>query len=142
MANDAPQAIAVVLGKTITLRELDAIPGAALPEDATARDQARGTRLQAMVWSAVFADYGKQRDIDPTQAEVESHIRNHARIEKQLRIEREQQREQLEEKLKQPDLAPAQRTQLAQHLQVLESLRAFDAKRDAELMEAQSGAAS
>ncbi|MEK6662897.1 MAG: hypothetical protein AABY73_03425 [Pseudomonadota bacterium] len=32
VANDAPQAVAIVLGKTITVRELDAIPGAALPE--------------------------------------------------------------------------------------------------------------
>lgn len=132
VANDAPQAVATVLGKTITVRELDAIPRAALPEDATARDQVRGTRLQAMVWSAVFADYGKQRGIEPTQAEIESNIQNHARIEKQLRIEREQQREQLKEKLKQPDLAPAELAQLAQYLQVLDSLQAFDAKRDAE----------
>lgn len=127
---DATHAVATVLGKNITLNELDEAPPS---DDPAMRQKMRENHLRGLVWSAVFADYAKQRNVEPTAAEIESHILNHARLQQQMRAEREQQRKILQSALQSADLASARRAQLTQQLQVLDSLLAFDAKREVEL---------
>lgn len=132
-AAEAP--VAEILGKPVTLTDLDAGVAANLPKSATADDKLRHRkeRLRGLVWSAVFDDYARQRRLEPTAAEIESNIRSNARLRAQLHTEREQQRAALVEELKTPSLSTARRQQAQQHLNTLDSIRVFDAQREQEL---------
>lgn len=132
-ATDAPP-VAEILGKSVTLADLDAGVPANLPKPVTADDRLkfRKERLRGLVWSAVFDDYARQRRLEPTAAEIESHIRSNARLRAQLRAEREQQRAALVEELKSPALAEARRQQAQQHLDTLNRIREHDARLEAE----------
>ncbi len=128
-AADTPP-VAEILGKPVTLANLDAGVPVNLPKPATADDKLRHRkeRLRGLVWSAVFDDYARQRRLEPTAAEIESHIRSNARLQAQLRAEREQQRAALIEELKSPNLTAARRKQAQQHLDTLNRIQEHDAR--------------
>lgn len=132
-AAEAP--IAEILGKPVTVADLDAGVAVNLPKPETAGDKLRHRkeRLRGLVWSAVFADYAKHRRLAPTEAEIESNIRSNAKLRTQLHTEREQQRAAPVEELKSPSLGTTRRQQAQQHLDTLDSIRVFDAQREQEL---------
>jgi hypothetical protein len=124
-------AVAVVLGRAIYPQDLSA-PAAAgeprndLPPDAQQR--AREERLRALVWSAVFEDYTRQRQIETTEAEVGSHIRHHLALREQDKLRRERERERLTEELKSPGPADARRRQAQQYLDTLTQIEEHEAR--------------
>ncbi|MEK7262725.1 MAG: hypothetical protein AAB346_00080 [Pseudomonadota bacterium] len=132
-AVEAP--VAEILGKPVTLADLDAGVAVNLPKPATADDKLRHRkeRLRGLVWSAVFDDYARQRRLAPTTDEIGSNVRSNARLRAQLHTEREQQRVALVEELKSPSLSAARRQQAQQHLDTLERIRVFDAQWEQEL---------
>jgi hypothetical protein len=91
-------------------------------------ERERRERFRALVWSAVFDDYARTRRIEPTPAEIESHIANHRRFIEQDRVSREQQRKALIAELKSPSLPDARRQQAQAQLETLNSLKDFDEK--------------
>jgi hypothetical protein len=115
-------AVAVVLGRTIYPQDLvvpvgRGEPRSELPPDA--RQRVREERLRALVWSAVFEDYTRQRQIEATEAEVDSHIRHHLAFREQEKLRRESERARLTEELKSPGLAETRRRQAQQYLDTL-----------------------
>lgn len=133
-ATDAPP-VAEILGKPVTIVDLDAGVAVNLPKPETADDKLRHRkeRLRTLIWSAVFDDYAKHRHLAPTEAEIESNIRSNKKLRTQLHTEREQQRAALVEELKSPALSATRRQQAQQHLDTLDSIRVFDAQREQEL---------
>lgn len=131
------QPVAEILGKTVTLQDLDAgpAPGAPAPPagDRDPRQRQREERLRTLVWTAVFEDYVQQRKIAPTPAEIDSHVAHLREFVKQDRVRRDQQQKELIEELKSPSLSAARRQQAQSHLDTLDRLKEFDAQRDAEL---------
>lgn len=132
-AGDQP--LAVIFGEKVYGKDLvapGAKPGAAAMDPAT-EQRVRGEVLRARVWKAVFEDYARQRNIAPTEAEIASQIEGHQRMKLRSDAERMQQRAALVEELKSPSLTESRRKAAQQHLDTLNQLAEFDAKRAQEL---------
>ncbi|MFO1313965.1 MAG: hypothetical protein U1F58_00030 [Burkholderiales bacterium] len=127
---DAP--VAVVFGQPILAKDLVA-PGGARATDAASAERAQGEVLRARVWAAVFGEYARRRGIEPTDAEIDSQIEGQRRMTKRLDAERVQQRAALMAELKSPGLSDARRQAAQQHLDTLDRLAEFDARRAREL---------
>jgi hypothetical protein len=95
-------------------------------------ERTREEALRNLVWSSVFADFAQKRKIEPTQAEIDSQIREHGRFKSEDKVRREKQREELIVELKSPGLSDARRKQAQQHLETLNSLRDHDARMEKE----------
>jgi hypothetical protein len=124
--------IAEVIGRSITLRDLDAgnVPNeakASTLDDETLK-RMRQKKLRDLVWTAVFEDYAKQRRIEPTPAEIDSNIRNSRRMGEELRVKRDKERATLTQELRSPDLSEARRKQAQQHLDNLNRIQEHDAR--------------
>jgi hypothetical protein len=98
-------------------------------------ERTRGENLRGAVWSAVFSDYAKKRDVRPTQAEIESHVNSIRKFKKEDRVRREQERERLIAELKSPDVTETRRKQAQQYLDTLNSLREHDLRMEQERRE-------
>lgn len=129
-AADTPMAI--VFGQPIYAKDL-VVPGGAKATDTASAERAQGEVLRARVWTAVFAEYARRRQIEPTEAEIGSQIEGHRRITQRLDAERAQQREALMAELKSPSLSEARRKAAQQHLDTLDRLAEFAARRAQEL---------
>ena len=124
--------VAVVFGQPIHAGDL-AAPGGAKATDAASAERARGEALRARVWAAVFGEYARRRNIEPTEAEIDSQIEGQRRMTARLAAERVQQRAALTAELKSPDSSDAQRQAAQRHLDTLDRLAEFDARRAREL---------
>lgn len=125
----ARRPIAEVLGRTVYAEELTppaAVSGPSL--DGAALERARGEKLRGIVWTAVFEDYSRQRRIEPTAAEIESHLQHHRRFQQEDKIRREKERERLTKELRSSDLTEARRKQAQQHLETLDRLEEHEAR--------------
>lgn len=129
-AADTP--VAMVFGQHVYAKDL-VVPGGAQAKDAATAELAKGEALRARVWTAVFDEYAHRRKIEPTLAEINSQIEGHRRITARLDAERVQQREALMAELKSPNLSEARRKAAQQHLDTLNRLAEFDARRAQEL---------
>jgi len=136
-ANGAePAPVAEILGRAVSLAELDAgRPPAdpAKPPPVEELQRWRGERLRALVWSAVFEDYAREHNIVVSEAEIASNIRSQERTRERLQREREAQRAALQKELAAPTLEEGRRAAAQLHLDMIERIRAFDAQRDREL---------
>jgi len=137
---DIRMPVAEVLGKA--LYEDDLVPPKADAEQKAKLsstdhrvwyERTREETLRNRVWSAVFGDYTERRKIEPTQAEIDSQIREQKKFMSEDRVRRAKQREELIAELKSPGLNEAQRKQKQQYLETLNSLRDHDAAREQEL---------
>ena len=112
--------VAEVLGRSITLRDLDtgnvANEAKAPAIDDETIKRMRQEKLRGLVWTAVLEDYAKQRRIEPTPAEIDSNIRNSRRLGEELRVKRDKERTPLTQELASPGLSDARRKQAQQHL--------------------------
>jgi hypothetical protein len=135
----ARRPVAEILGKG--LYEDDLVPArlageqkAKLAPDAYAAwyKREKGEKLKAMVWSAVCSDYAKKRNVEPTQAEIGSHVNALRKFKKEDRARQEKERAALIEELKTPGLSETRRKQAQQYLDTLNSLREFDGKEEKE----------
>lgn len=129
-ADDKP--LAVIFGENVYAKDLVATGQAVAPAN---EQRAKGEMLRARVWKAVFEDYARQRDISPTEAEIASQVEGHRRMKLRSDAERVQQRAALIEELKSPGLTETRRKAAQQHLDTLNRLAEFDAKREQELRE-------
>lgn len=129
--------VAVIFGNNVYAKDL-VTPAGAKPAmgqtvDAASAERAKGEALRARVWQAVFEDYARRRNIAPTAAEIDSQIEGHQRMKRRSDAERVQQRAALIEELKSPNLTETRRKAAQQHLDTLNRLAEFDAKRAQEL---------
>lgn len=127
---DAP--VAVVFGEPIHASDL-AAPAGAKATDAAGAQRAQGEALRARVWAAVFGEYARRRGIEPTGAEIDSQIEGQRRMTERLAAERVPQRDALLAELASPGLSEARRQAAQQHLDTLDRLAEFDARRAREL---------
>lgn len=131
------QPLAVIFGENLYDKDLVAAggakPGSKAAIDPANEQRARGEALRARVWKAVFEDYARQHHIAPTQAEIATQIEGHQRMKVRSDAERVQQRTALIEELKSLSLTEARRKAAQQHLDTLNQLAEFDAKRAQEL---------
>ncbi len=125
--------VVVLFGENIYPKDLVAPAHSQPPADPAGVERAQGERLRARVWKAVFEDYVRRRNIVPTDAEIASHIEGHARLKARSDAERVQQRASLVEELKSPTLPEKRRQAAQQHLDTLDQLAIFEAKREQEL---------
>ena len=125
--------VVVLFGESIYSKDLVAPANSQPPADPAGVERAQGERLRARVWKAVFEDYARRRNIAPTEAEIASHIEGHARLKARSDTERVQQRAALVEELKSPTLTEPRRQAARQHLDTLDRLAEFEAKRAQEL---------
>lgn len=130
------QPFAIVLGEKLYAKDLMP-PNSAKPDSKAATDpnteqRLRGEVLRARVWKAVFEDYARQRDIAPTEAEITSQIEGRERMKQRTDAERARQRAALIDELKSPSLPDSRRKAAQQHLDALNQLMEFDAKRTQE----------
>ena len=125
--------VAEVLGKPVHDDEL--VPRTADAEQkaklatagyATWRERTREAALRNLVWSAVFADFAKLRQVEPTTAEVDSQIRSQQRFMVENQMQREKQRADLIAELKTAGPDDPKRRQAQQHLDTLNSLLEHD----------------
>jgi len=125
--------VAVLFGESVYERDLVAPANSKPATDPANVERVMGARLRARVWKAVFDDYARRRQIAPSDAEITSQIEGTRRLKARSDAERVQQRAALVEELNSPTL-PEQRRQAArQHLDTLDQLAAFEAKREQEL---------
>ena len=125
--------VAVIFGENVYDKDLVA-PGGARPAlDPASMERAKGEGLRLRVWRAVFEDYARRRAITPTDAEIVSQIEGHRRLKVRLDAERVQQRAALIAELKPPGLSETRRKAAQQHLDSLNWLAEFEAKRAQEL---------
>jgi len=129
----AAEPVAEVFGKKIYDADL-AAPGG---QDQANNERARGERLRTLVWHAVFADFARTHNTDPTEAEIVSNIENHRRLKARGDAERATQREALIAELMSPGLSEQCRKQAQQHLEILNKLADFERKRADELRDPQ-----
>lgn len=129
----ADQPLAVIFGEKVYSQDLAAPAGAKPAKDPAAGQRARGEAMRGRVWKAVFEDYTRHRNIAPSEAEIASQIEGHQRMKKRMDAERVQQRAALVAELKSPSLSGTRRQAAQQHLDTLDQLAAFDAKREQEL---------
>jgi hypothetical protein len=125
--------VAVLFGENIYPKDLVAPANSQPPANPAGAERARGERLRARVWNAVFEDYTRRRNIAPTEAEIALHIEGHARLKARSDAERVLQRAALVKELKSPNLAEPRRQAAQQHLDTLDQLAAFEAKREQQL---------
>jgi hypothetical protein len=111
------QPVATILGRTVYADELGAVA-----------ERARGEKLRGLVWTAVFEDYAKQRRIEPTAAEIESHLQHLRRFTQEDKTRRERERHQLTDELKSAALTEARRKQAQQHLETLDQIEEHEAR--------------
>lgn len=128
-AEQAGKPLAEIFGQKIYDADLTP-PGG---QDAASVERSRGEMLRARVWKAVFEDFARTRNIDPTEAEIVSNIENHRRMKIQGDAERVSQHEALIAELKSPALSEERRKQAQQHLDILNQLAEFERKRAEEL---------
>jgi hypothetical protein len=121
-----PQPVAEIFGKKLFASDLAATPGSA-PGSASG-ETARGKALRDRVWSAVFADYARNRKVEPSEAEIVSNIENHRRMKAQAETERRSQLDKLKAELASPDLTATRRKQAETHLNVLNQIAEFERK--------------
>jgi len=127
------QPVAVVFGTKIYEADL-AAPGASPKAgDPAAEQRAKGERLRARVWQAVFEDYAKRRNIEPTVTEIDSQIEGQKRMKVRSDADRVAQHAALTTELKRPDLPATRRRAAQQHLDTLNKLAEFESKRAQEL---------
>lgn len=131
----AGKPVAVIFGENVYMHDLVAPAGARPAVDPADEERAKGERLRARVWKAVFEDYARRRQIAPTDAEIASQIEGHRRMKTRAATERVQQRAALMAELKSPDLSAARRQAAQQHFDTLNRVLEFDAKRAQELSE-------
>ena len=124
--------LAVVFGQPIHARDLVA-PGGAKAADAASVERAQGEALRARVWAAVLGEFARRHNVEPTAAEIDSQIEGHRRMTTRLAAERVQQRAALTAELGSPDASDAQRQAAQRHLDTLDRLAEFDARRAREL---------
>jgi hypothetical protein len=125
--------VAVLFGELVYAKDL-AAPAAVRQAVEPANEQrAKGEMLRVRVWQAVFEDYVRRRNINPTDAEITSQIEGHQRMRLRSDAERVQQRAALITELKSADLSEPRRRAAQQHLDTLNQLAEFDAKRAQEL---------
>ena len=124
--------VAEVLGRSITLRDLDTgnVPNEAkaLAIDDETIKRIRQEKLRGLMWTAVLEDYATQRRIEPTPAEIDSNIRNSRRLGEELRVKRDKERTPLTQELASPGLNEARRKQAQQHLDNLNRIQEHDAR--------------
>lgn len=129
----ADNPVAVISGERVYPKDLVAPAGAGQAVDPAGAERARGEMLRTRVWKAVFEDYARRRNITPTDTEITSQIEGHQRMRLRLDAERVQQRAALIAELKSPSLTEARRNAAQQHLDTLNQLAEFDARRAQEL---------
>jgi len=137
----ADPVVATLFDRPILLTELDPKDGSAATLEADALRAARAERLRARVWRAVLDDYGSRREVEPTEAEVTSHVENGRRIAARLAQQNEERRAAIAVELAAADLAPARRAQLEKQIAGLDVALAAEAARQAELQDPQRRAA-
>lgn len=125
--------VAVLFGETVYAKDLAAPAAAGQAVDPAAEERVKGEMLRARVWKAVFEDYARRRNINPTDAEITSQIEGHRRMRVRSDAERAQQRAALITELKSAGLGDTRRKAAQQHLDTLNQLAEFDARREAEL---------
>lgn len=128
-AAETRQPLAEIFGQKIYDTDLTAPAGL----DAAGAVRARGEMLRARVWKAVFEDFARSHNIDPTEAEIVSNIENHRRLKTQGDAERASQHEALIAELKSSVLSEDRRKQAQQHLDNLNKLADFERRRAQEL---------
>lgn len=131
-AQTADKPAAIIFGQSIYAKDLT-VPASVAKADAATVERALGEALRARVWKAVFDDYARRRSVEATEAELNSQIEGHRRSQARLALERANQREALIAELKSPDLGDARRKAAQQHLDTLDRLAQFDARRAQEL---------
>lgn len=119
-----PQPVAEIFGNKIFASDLAAAPGF-VPAPATG-EGARGNSLRDRIWGAVFADYAAKHGVEPSEAEIASHIENHRRMKAQAEAERGPQRDKLLAELASPGLSEARRKQAETHLHALDRIAEFE----------------
>lgn len=136
VAETGDKPLAVIFGEKLYAKDLMA-PCSVKPDSKAAinpstEQHVRGEALRARVWKAVFEDYARQRDIAPTEAEITLQIEGHERMKQRTDDERGRQRTALIDELKSPNLPDSRRKAAQQHLDTLNQLLEFDAKRTQE----------
>lgn len=131
--------VAEVLGRSISEEDLvssktDAEQKIKLPppEYKAWYVRTREEALRNLVWSSVFADFAKQRKIDPTTAEIDSQIREQKKFMSLDKVRREKQREELVAEIRSTGITEARRKQAQQYLDTLNSLREHDVRMEKE----------
>lgn len=130
-AQGGDRPVAEIFGQAIYAKDLTT-PGAS-PPDAASAERARGEALRLRVWKAVFEDYARSRRIAPTEAEINSQIAGHRRLKALGDAERARQREALIAELGSSSLSARRRAEAQQHLDLINRIEEFEAKRAAEL---------
>lgn len=130
-AQDDGRPVAEIFGQKVYAKDLTT-PGASAPDAAHAA-RARGEALRLRVWKAVFEDYARRRNIAPTAAEIDSQIAGHKRMKARSDAERVRQREALIAELGSSNLTARRRAEAQQHLDLINRLAEFEAKRETEL---------
>jgi hypothetical protein len=133
-ADSAPaKPVVVLFGENIYPKDLVAPAHSQPPADPAGMERAQGEQLRARVWKAVFEDYARRRQVAPSEAEITSQIEGTRRMKVRSDAERVQQRAALVEELKSPTLPEQRRLAAQQHLDTLDQLAVFEAKREQEL---------
>ena len=120
--------VAEIFGQKVFAAELAA---SGMP----AQDAARrpGETLRARVWTAVFEDYARRRNIVASEAEVDAQIAGQRRMQAHGDAERARQRAALVTELQSPTLSDRRRREAQQQLDLLNRLAEFDVQREREL---------
>ncbi|MCB1009487.1 MAG: hypothetical protein KDB94_11405 [Acidobacteria bacterium] len=137
----APVPVATLFDRPIFLSDLAPREESVETLDADALREARAERLRARVWRAVLDDYASRRDVEPTEAEITSHIENGRRIAARLTRANEERRASIAVELAAADLAAGRRAQLEKELAALDVALAGEAARQAELQDPERRAA-
>ena len=124
--------VAIIFGQPLHAGELAARDGTRAT-DAGSVERAQAEALRVRVWAAVFDDFARRHGIAPTAAEIDAQIEGQRRMSARLAAERVQQREALLAELASPGLSEARRRAAQQHLDTLDRLAEFDARRAREL---------
>jgi len=131
--------VAEVLGKAVYEEEL--VPAGKDAEQKAGLSPAHyqawyertgGETLRGLVWSAVFADYAQKRKIEPTQAEIDSQIRQQKKFMSEEKVRREKEREELIGELAESGITDERRKHAQQYLNTLNSLRDHDVRTEKE----------
>lgn len=132
-AEGEPPVVARLFGEAIVASDLDPPPEDAATLDETGLRTARALRLKARVWFAVLDDYARGKSLEPTEAEVISHVENGRRLAALLSGENERRRAAVAVELTAPGLDAARRAPLEKELAALDVALAHDAARRTEL---------
>jgi pyruvate/2-oxoglutarate dehydrogenase complex dihydrolipoamide acyltransferase (E2) component len=94
--------IAVVLGKTITIKDKD--------------------RLNELIFGALLEQYAKENKIEPTEAELDAFVQKTEEMKKQHHAKFEKDRDNLLKELKSKSLTEHERTEKTSRLKTLENI--------------------